>query len=195
MVRIRMTRLGRTHRPFYRINAVDVRARRDGKVIEQLGWYNPVASKAKGEPELSLEAERIRYWLEKGAQPSETVMDILGRNDLLTPKLKAQWEADREASRNRVGIRNALKKAEEAVAALDELAGSTDADIAAFQKTAKGAVAPIKGAMSRGDLAKAESAAGEAEGALNSARQADEQAKAKAAAEQPAEEQPAEAQG
>lgn len=81
MVRIRMKRMGRTHRPFYRINAVDRRAKRDGRVIENLGWYNPIEKDES--KQLSLNEERIKHWLGVGAQPSETVADLLAKNGLI----------------------------------------------------------------------------------------------------------------
>ena len=80
MVRIRMQRFGRTHRPFYRINAIDIRTRRNGKVIENLGWYNPMAK--EGDEQIHLKEDRIKDWLSRGARPSETVMDMLGNRDL-----------------------------------------------------------------------------------------------------------------
>lgn len=116
MVRIRMQRFGRTHRPFYRINAIDIRTRRNGKVIENLGWYNPMAK--EGEEQINLKEDRIKEWLEKGARPSDTVMDMLGNRDLLSDKMKAEWEAGRALDRDRVTCKQAVAKAE---AALKEL--------------------------------------------------------------------------
>lgn len=91
MVRIRMSRLGRPHRPFYRINAVDSRVKRDGSVIENLGWYNPMA---KGdEKAMDLNIERIKHWISVGAQPSETVRDMLARNGVIdAARVKAEHE-------------------------------------------------------------------------------------------------------
>ncbi len=66
MVRIRMKRMGRTHRPFYRINAVEKREKRDGKVLENLGWYDPVAT--EDGKKVHLKEERIKHWLGAGAQ-------------------------------------------------------------------------------------------------------------------------------
>ena len=78
MVVLRLKRMGRRHRPFYRINAMDKRAPRDGRVIEQLGWYDPVA---KDDKQLSINIERVDYWLSVGAQPSKTVASLLRRVD------------------------------------------------------------------------------------------------------------------
>jgi len=76
MVVLRLKRMGRTHRPFYRLNAMDKRAPRDGRVIEQLGWFDPIASEDK---QLSINVERVDYWLSVGAQPSRTVSTLLKR--------------------------------------------------------------------------------------------------------------------
>ena len=118
MVRIRMQRFGRTHRPFYRINAIDIRTRRNGKVIENLGWYNPMAK--EGDEQIHLKEDRIKDWLSRGARPSETVMDMLGNRDLLNDKMKAEWEAERAKSRDRVACKQALAKAEAALKEMQE---------------------------------------------------------------------------
>ena len=76
MVVLRLKRLGRRHRPFFRLNAIDKRAPRDGRVIEELGWYDPIAKEDK---QLNLNAARIDHWLSVGAQPSETVRSLLRR--------------------------------------------------------------------------------------------------------------------
>ena len=73
-VRLRLKRFGRRHRSFYRINAVDSRRPRDGRVLEELGWYDPEARAA--DKQVSLKRQRIEYWLGVGAQPSETVRDF-----------------------------------------------------------------------------------------------------------------------
>lgn len=75
MVRIRMKRVGRRHRPCYRLAAVDKRRPRDSKVIEELGTYDPLAQ--SDEQRCTLNSERIAYWLSVGAQPSNTVRDLL----------------------------------------------------------------------------------------------------------------------
>ena len=79
-VKIRMKRLGRRNRPFYRLVAIDSRKRRDGKAIEELGWYNPILQTEKN---YELKTDRILYWLEKGAQPSNTVRNLLKCEGLL----------------------------------------------------------------------------------------------------------------
>ena len=72
-VKIRLARHGAKKRPFYRIVAADSEAPRDGKFLETLGTYNPLLEKE----EVSLKAERVKYWMEKGATPTVTVKNIL----------------------------------------------------------------------------------------------------------------------
>ncbi|HEY8521654.1 MAG TPA: 30S ribosomal protein S16 [Gammaproteobacteria bacterium] len=75
MVRIRLSRAGATKRPFYHIVVTDRRARRDGRYIERLGFFNPIA--AGGEERLKVDLERANYWLERGAQASERVAHLI----------------------------------------------------------------------------------------------------------------------
>jgi len=78
-VKIRLTRLGRKKRPFYRIVAVDSRAPRDGMYIENLGTYDPL----KEQFEVKLREDRILHWLKVGAIPTNTVRSILSREGVL----------------------------------------------------------------------------------------------------------------
>lgn len=74
-VRIRMKRMGRTHRPFFRICVMDSRVQRDGRAIEEVGHYDPmVPDKAA---RVSLKMDRVDYWLSVGAQPSEKVNALI----------------------------------------------------------------------------------------------------------------------
>ncbi len=75
MVRIRLTRRGAKKKPFYRLVASDQRAPRDGRFIEQLGYYNPM----KEPMELKFDLERVDYWVSKGAQPSDTAKRLIER--------------------------------------------------------------------------------------------------------------------
>lgn len=79
-VKLRLMRLGRRHRPFFRINAVESRNPRDGKVIEKLGHYDPIEKDL--EKQIVLDRERVQYWLDKGAIPSDTVSQILLRHGI-----------------------------------------------------------------------------------------------------------------
>ena len=75
MVRIRLTRTGRRNLSLWRIGVFDQRTRRDGRAIEYLGQYDP--HKEKAEDKIQVDQERARYWLAKGAQPTETVANLL----------------------------------------------------------------------------------------------------------------------
>lgn len=72
-VRIRLKRMGAKKRPFYRLIVADTRAARDGRFIDQLGHYNPIAEPAQ----ISVDEEKTLEWLRKGAQPSDTARDLL----------------------------------------------------------------------------------------------------------------------
>lgn len=74
-VRLRMKKLGRNKRPFFRICAIDSRAPRDGKVIEELGHYDPLVKDT--DARAILKGERIAYWLSVGALPSENVQVLI----------------------------------------------------------------------------------------------------------------------
>lgn len=105
MVRIRMQRLGRKNRPFYRIGAMDQRTRRNGPLIELLGTYDPVEKDPA--KQVTLNEERVKHWLAKGAQPTETVRDIFAKRGLGDVKA---WEAQRAFDR-RVLEKNLAKAA------------------------------------------------------------------------------------
>lgn len=75
MVSIRLSRTGSKKRPFYHIVATDSRNARDGRYLERLGFFNPVAT--GGEVRLRLNRERIDYWVSQGAQPSERVAQLV----------------------------------------------------------------------------------------------------------------------
>ncbi|MBZ0088169.1 MAG: 30S ribosomal protein S16 [Thermomonas sp.] len=74
MVKIRLTRGGAKKRPFYHIIVTDSRSARDGRNIERVGFYNPVAQGA--EQRVQLDAERVKFWLDRGAQLSDKVADL-----------------------------------------------------------------------------------------------------------------------
>jgi small subunit ribosomal protein S16 len=79
-VKLRLMRLGRRHRPFFRINAIDSRAPRNGRIIEKLGHYDPIEKDPQ--KQVVLNRERVQYWLDKGAIPSDTVSQILLRHGI-----------------------------------------------------------------------------------------------------------------
>jgi small subunit ribosomal protein S16 len=75
LVKIRLTRLGAHKKPYYRIVVADSRARRDGPFIEILGTYNPL----KDQPKVKLNLEKTKFWLERGAQPTDIVKKLIQR--------------------------------------------------------------------------------------------------------------------
>lgn len=79
MVKIRLKRIGATKRPKYRVVVQDSRTRRDGAVIDEIGFYDPQANPV----ELRIDAEKAKKWLSNGAQPTETTMSLLRKADVL----------------------------------------------------------------------------------------------------------------
>ncbi|CAN5352282.1 hypothetical protein BH09SUM1_BH09SUM1_19670 [soil metagenome] len=79
MVKIRLTRVGRTHSAFFRIIVADERRARDGKNIEIIGRYQPTQK----DKQVEVQADRALYWLANGAQPTETVRAILRKEGLM----------------------------------------------------------------------------------------------------------------
>lgn len=73
MLSIRLARIGKTKKPFYRVVVIDKRRPRNGRFVEIVGTYDPLKNPA----EIKLVAERIQYWLGQGAQPSDTVRSFL----------------------------------------------------------------------------------------------------------------------
>ena len=75
MVSIRLSRAGAKKRPFYHLVVTDSRNRRDGRYIERLGFFNPIAT--ENEERLRVDLERIDFWIGRGAQPSDRVTSLL----------------------------------------------------------------------------------------------------------------------
>ncbi len=96
-VKLRMMRVGKRHRPFYRINAVESRTPRDGRIIEKLGLYHPIEKDPARQ--VVLNRERIEYWLSRGAVPSDTVSEIL-----LKSGIKHKYAEKKTARRSRAKI-------------------------------------------------------------------------------------------
>lgn len=78
-VKLRLRRMGRKKRPFYRIVAADARAPRDGRFIEEIGYYNPIADPAV----IEVKEERALYWLQQGAIPTDTVKSLLRKKGII----------------------------------------------------------------------------------------------------------------
>ncbi len=82
MLKLRLSRGGTKKRPVYKVVVADSRFARDGRFIEKVGFFNPLLPKDKKE-RVGLEAERVKYWLGQGAQPTTRVARILGENELM----------------------------------------------------------------------------------------------------------------
>ncbi len=85
-VKLRLKRMGRSNHPFYRLNAIDSRSPRDGRVIEELGYYDP-RSKDQAK-QFVAQIDRCKHWLDVGAVPSETVSSLLKKSGLEHKQLR-----------------------------------------------------------------------------------------------------------
>jgi small subunit ribosomal protein S16 len=90
-VRIRMKKMGRTHRPYFRVCAMDKRSPRDGRVIEELGTYDPMCPET--DARVTLKADRIDYWIGVGAQPSDKVATLIKKYGTNGTHLEVQTAA------------------------------------------------------------------------------------------------------
>lgn len=79
MVKIRLKRMGAKKNPFYRLVVADSRYPRDGRFLEEIGYYNPGTNPS----EVKIDAEKAKDWLSKGAQPTDTVRALLKKNGVL----------------------------------------------------------------------------------------------------------------
>lgn len=75
MLSIRLTRMGAKKKPFYRIVVTEKRSKRDGRFVESVGYYDPCRNPA----DVKIDHERVNYWIERGAQPSDTVRSLITR--------------------------------------------------------------------------------------------------------------------
>jgi len=145
-VRIRLRRMGRKKRPFYRIVAADARFPRDGRFIEELGYYNPLEDPFKVE----VNEERVLYWLQQGAQPTTTVKSLLRKRgiilrfDLMRQGLPAEkieeemkkWEVlQLERLKRRAAKRAEAEKEKVSEATAEEVEEPKEAESAPVQAT------------------------------------------------------------
>lgn len=127
MVKLRLTRIGKKHAPAYRIIAIQARTKREGKALEFLGFYNP-----RNNPSVvELDAERVKYWLQNGAQPTDTVRDILIKQGIIKAKgekrtyakrpgrKKQQKAAANETKEVKTEVKAEIKEAEKTEAAAE----------------------------------------------------------------------------
>ncbi len=159
MVKLRLQRYGRKKLPYYHLVAADSRSRRDGRIIEDLGRYNPVGSLES----VKINTDRVIYWLNNGAQPSDTVRAILKKEGvyyrlhLLRWKKSAEeieatisaWKAERDSAKpavTRAAVRKALVKNEEGEVKKRQAAAAVEAEKAAAAAAAAAATAAVAAA-------------------------------------------------
>ena len=148
-VRIRLKRMGKIHAPFYRVVVVDSRKKRDGRVIEEIGTYNPLTNPSQ----IHVESERAQYWLGVGAQPSDSARRLL----VLTGDI-ARFNGKEDAeSRVEVAAKDAAADAEVAIKAAEATAEKAKAKLAA-DKAKADAAAKAVAADAAADAEKAEEA-------------------------------------
>ena len=182
-------RLGRRHRPFFRINAMESRNPRNGRILEKLGHYDPLEKDV--DKQIVLDLDKVKAWIEKGAVVSDSVTDILRAKGIITKASvakKVRRDRAKELAKKK-GVpfteadKIALEKAAEKAAA--DAKAATEAAEAAAKEAAEKAEAKAKAK----EEAAAEKAKAKEEAAA--AKAAEEEA-AKEAAAAPAEEAPAE---
>ncbi len=118
--------MGRRHRPFFRINAIESRTPRDGRILEKLGHYDPIQKDPA--KQIVLNVDRVKYWLEKGATPSDTVSQILLRQGI-KHKYAKETAARRKQARTKARAKGKpFLKAEKIAAGHIKPEGKTEAE-------------------------------------------------------------------
>ena len=163
MLTIRLARAGAKKRPFYHVSVADSRMPRDGRFVERVGYYNPIASGQ--EVKLELNIERIDYWVSKGAQPSDRVLNLLKQNKE-TPEQTEKRLAAKEALRQKkLAKRLADKEPLEEAAPAEEVAEApaVEAEAPAVEAAAPAEEAAPVEEVAAADLAEEESPSEEKE--------------------------------
>jgi small subunit ribosomal protein S16 len=164
-VKIRLKRLGKMRAPYYRVVVVDSRAKRDGRVIEEIGKYHPTEDPSY----IEIDSDRAQYWLSVGAQPSDPVHKLL--------RITGDWQKFRGLPGQEGTLKVAPKRAAEQVAAAIEATEAqalkaTAAQSAAAAKAKEEAEAAEAKAAAEAEAAAAEAKAAEAEAAATEAADA-----------------------
>jgi small subunit ribosomal protein S16 len=139
LVKIRLKRMGAKKRPFYRLVVADARSPRDGKFIEELGTYDPIAQPAR----VKIDADRVREWMRKGAQPTDTARKLLEMESILPRSARPVRPAKPVAEANGATAAAATRAAAAPPAADDAVAEAAapavDAESSPAQDPAEGA--------------------------------------------------------
>jgi small subunit ribosomal protein S16 len=120
-VKIRLARGGTKKRPYFRVVVADERAPRDGRFIEKVGTYNPLLSADNAE-RVKLDLERIKHWLDKGAQPTDRVLRFLDAAGVLKREARLNPEKSKPGKKAQERVEARAKKKEEAEKAPAEAA-------------------------------------------------------------------------
>lgn len=139
--KIRLARGGSKKKPFYRIVASDARAPRDGDFIEKLGTYNPALPKDNA-ARFQYDAERVKYWLGTGAQPTETVARFLRKDGVLTTAPSYTAKPSSGKLKPRAQARKDAEEAAKAKAAEEAAAAKAAAEAAEAAAAAPAEEAP-----------------------------------------------------
>ncbi len=127
MLRIRLSRRGKKRQPHYRVVVADVTAKRDGRFVENIGYYNPLTDPQT----VNIKEDRALYWLSVGAQPSDAVrrfLDTQGTLDRLKRLHKGESLEALVAEYNGVSLEEVVEDVEEAVAEVTEEVATEEAD-------------------------------------------------------------------
>jgi small subunit ribosomal protein S16 len=152
LVKLRLQRHGRKKRPYYHIVAADVRTKRDGRLIEDLGRYNPVVH-----PKLiSINTERVIYWLQNGAIPSETVKSLLKKEGVYYRLHLMRWNKSEEEIEQTISEWKASKSDDSALSPTQLKRAALKAEQEAVRKEQEAAA---KEAAEQAAIAKAEAEA------------------------------------
>ena len=150
-VRIRLSRVGATKRPAYRVVAIDGRKPRDGRSLEILGYYDPLTDPAT----VKIETDKVRTWISKGAQPSDTVVRLL-RQIGLDAKAEATEEAAKPRPRRTTkSSPRSATKTKAAARAGSKAASDDEATAASAPEASQQAAAPEPSAPGEDSTAKA----------------------------------------
>lgn len=168
MVKIRLQRHGRIRLPYYHIVVADSRARRDGRIIEDLGRYSPTEQPAM----VKVNTDKVIAWINKGAQPTDTVRSILKKEGIYLRMHLMRWG----------------KSAEEIEKAVEDFKASKGDNTASAAATRRAALKSEEERVAKADAARAAEEAKKAKEAEEAAKKAEEEA-AKAAEEAPAAEE------
>ena len=136
MLTIRLARSGAKKRPFYHISVADSRMPRDGRFVERIGYFNPIASGQ--EVRLEIDLERVDYWIGQGAQPSDRVLNLLKQNKETPEQTEKRLAAKEQKRQKKLAKKLAEKEpvVEEAAAAEEAPAEEAPAEEAPAEEAA-----------------------------------------------------------